>query len=295
MCLCARMVCVCVCVCGTSTAAAGAFTNVKRLSVFVSSGAQLMRAKLKIHCTVSVCVERAQKEETKIESGGRVGSAKAQTLPPLLLLFLSLSPCLSVSVSLSFLGCPNEMWASCRTMKRGSRGCFFTVPEPQCASFNLMFQCKLFFHKLPSPHVCNMAGFTLQPPRHYGYGGKPKCTVAKATFLLPVYLTTFTMITLHVAPVKGAMVNENSAFHTCAFIFQDRGFFLFFFYECKALSLNPAGCSRDSLEQKERDDDDDDTSSLKNNISGLYCFYSPMGKDQSRPTLILLPNGISVA
>lgn len=90
----------CVCVCGTSTAAAGAFTNVKRLSVFVSSGAQLMRAKLKIHCTVSVCVERAQKEETKIESGGRMGSAKAQTPPPLLL-FPSLSPCLSVSVSLS--------------------------------------------------------------------------------------------------------------------------------------------------------------------------------------------------
>lgn len=79
--------------------------------------------------------------------------------------------------------------------------------------------------------------------------------------------------------------------------FPRQGFFLFFFYECKALSLNPAGCSRDSLEQKERDDDDDDddTSSLKNNISGLYCFYSPMGKDQSRPTLILLPNGISVA
>lgn len=154
-------------VCGTSTAAAGAFTNVKRLSVFVSSGAQLMRAKLEIHCTVSVCVERAQKEETKIESGGRVGSAKAQTLPLLssfssLYLPLSLSLCLCLA--LSFLGCPNEMWASCRTMKRGSQGCFFTVPEPQCASFNLMFQCKFFFHKLPSPHVCNMAGITLQPP-----------------------------------------------------------------------------------------------------------------------------------
>lgn len=126
--------------CGTSTAAAGAFTNVKRLSVFVSSGAQLMRSKLKIHCVVSVCVQRAQKEETKIESGGRTGSAKAQTLPPPLLFFLSLSPCLYLA--LSFLGCPNEMWASCRTMKRGSLGCFFTVPEPQCASFNLMFQCK---------------------------------------------------------------------------------------------------------------------------------------------------------
>lgn len=85
-------------VCGTSTAAAGAFTNVKRLSVFVSSGAQLMRAKLKIHCTVSVCVERAQKEETKIESGGRMGSAKAQTLP-LLSSFTSLY--LPVSLSLS--------------------------------------------------------------------------------------------------------------------------------------------------------------------------------------------------
>lgn len=40
---------VCVCVrtrgvCGTGTAAAGDFTNVKRLSVFVSSGAQLMNA-----------------------------------------------------------------------------------------------------------------------------------------------------------------------------------------------------------------------------------------------------------
>lgn len=89
------------CVCGTSTAAAGAFTNVKRLSVFVSSGAQLMRAKLKIHCTVSVCVERAQKEETKIESGGRMGECKGTDSPPPLLLFLSLSPCLSVSVSLS--------------------------------------------------------------------------------------------------------------------------------------------------------------------------------------------------
>lgn len=86
-------------VCGTSTAAAGAFTNVKRLSVFVSSGAQLMRAKLKIHCTVSVCAERAQKEETKTERGGSMGSAEAQTLPPLLP-FLALSPCLSVSVSL---------------------------------------------------------------------------------------------------------------------------------------------------------------------------------------------------
>ena len=93
--------CVFVCtygVCGTSTAAAGAFTNVKRLSVFVSSGAQLMRAKLKIHCTVSVCVERAQKEETKIESRGRMGSAKAQTLP-LLSSFSSLY--LPVSLSLS--------------------------------------------------------------------------------------------------------------------------------------------------------------------------------------------------
>ena len=91
-------------------------------------------------------------------------------------------------------------------------------------------------------------------------------------------------------------MSDNSAFHMCAFIFQDRFFFFVFFYECKALSLNPAGCSRDSLEQKERvDDDDDDASSFKNNITGLYCFYSPMGKDQSRPTLILLPNGISVA
>lgn len=92
-------------VCGTSTAAAGAFTNVKRLSVFVSSGAQLMRAKLKIHCTVSVCVERVQKEETKIESGGRMASAKAQTLPLLCSfssLYLSLSPCLSVSLSRSW-------------------------------------------------------------------------------------------------------------------------------------------------------------------------------------------------
>lgn len=86
-------------VCGTSTAAAGAFTNVKRLSVFVSSGAQLMRAKLKIHCTVSVCVEPVQKEETKIESGDRMGSAKAQTVP---LLFISLSPRLSVSLSRSW-------------------------------------------------------------------------------------------------------------------------------------------------------------------------------------------------
>lgn len=88
-------------VCGTSTAAAGAFTNVKRLSVFVSSGTQLMRAKLKIHCTVSVCVEHAQKKETKIESGGRVGSAKAQTLPLLCFFFLSLSPSLSLSLSVS--------------------------------------------------------------------------------------------------------------------------------------------------------------------------------------------------
>lgn len=166
------------CVCGTSTAAAGAFTNVKRLSVFVSSGAKLMRAKLKIHCTVSVCVERAQKEETKIESGGRMGSAKAQTLP-LLSSFSSLY--LPVSLSGSW-AVQMKCGPPCRTTKRGSQGCFFTVPEPPCASFNLMFQCKLFFHKPPSPHVCNMAGFTLQPPRHYGYQGKPKCTVAKATF-----------------------------------------------------------------------------------------------------------------
>ena len=87
-------------VCGTSTAAAGAFTNVKRLSVFVSSGAQLMRAKLKIHCTVSVCVEHAQKEETKTESGGRTGSAKAQTLP-LLSSFSSLYLPFSLSLRLT--------------------------------------------------------------------------------------------------------------------------------------------------------------------------------------------------
>lgn len=130
-----QRLCVCVlvfvhtwCVCGISTAAAGAFTNVKRLSVFVSSGTQLMRAKLKIHCTASVCVVRAQKEETKIESGGRMRSAKAQTLPPPLPFFISLAPC--VCLALPFLGCPNEMWASCRTMRRGSQGCFFTVPEP---------------------------------------------------------------------------------------------------------------------------------------------------------------------
>lgn len=131
-------------------------------------------------------------------------------------LFISLSLCLFLA--LSFLGCPNEMWASCRTMKRGSQGCFFTVPEPQCASFNLMFQCKLFFHKLPSPHVCNMAGFTLQPPCHYGYQGKPKCTVAKATFYYPFYLTMFAMVTFHVAPVKGTMVKRESAFHMCLLI-----------------------------------------------------------------------------
>lgn len=77
-------------VCGTSTAAAGAFTNVKRLSVFVSSGAQLMRAKLEIHCAVSVCVERAQKEETKIESGECKGT---DSPPPLLSLSPSLSGC----------------------------------------------------------------------------------------------------------------------------------------------------------------------------------------------------------
>lgn len=159
-----RRVCVCECmfvctpgVCGTSTAAAGAFTNVKRLSVFVSSGTQLMRAKLKIHCTVSVCVERAQKEETKIESRDCPCSFSPLYLP------------------LSVLGCSNEMWASCRTMKRGSGGCFFSVPLPQCASFNLMFQCKSFFHLHPSRHVCNMAGCALQPLCHYGYYAQLKC------------------------------------------------------------------------------------------------------------------------
>lgn len=132
-----------------------------------------------LHC------ECVQKEETKIESGDRMESAKAQTVP-LLCSFSSLYLCLSLSLclTLSFLACPNEMWASCRTMKRGSQGCFFTVPEPQCASFNLMFQCKFFFHKPPSPHVCNMAGFTLQPLCHYGYQGKPKCTVQKPRYCL---------------------------------------------------------------------------------------------------------------
>lgn len=50
-----------------------------------------------LHCEC-VCVERAQKEETKIERGGRMGSAKAQTLP-LLSSFSSLY--LPVSLSLS--------------------------------------------------------------------------------------------------------------------------------------------------------------------------------------------------
>lgn len=109
------------------------------------------------------------------------------------------------------------MWASCRTMKRGSQGCFFTVPEPLCASFNLMFQCKFFFHKLPSPHVCNMAGFTLQPPRHYGYRGQTKVYSGKSNGLLPVYLTTFAMVMFHVAPVKSATLKDISAFHMCLF------------------------------------------------------------------------------
>lgn len=179
--------------CGTSTAAAGAFTNVKRLSVFVSSGAQLMRAKLKIHCTVSVCVEHAQKEETKIESRGKKGGVQRHRLSLLLPLFIPPPPSLSASVSrsLSFLSCPNEMWASCRTMKRGSQGCFFTVPEPQCGSFNLMFQCKFSFHELSSPHVCNMAGFTFQPLCHYDYGGKSKVYRGKSDILLPVYFTVY--------------------------------------------------------------------------------------------------------
>lgn len=57
-----------------------------------------MRAKLKIHCTVSVCAERAQKEETKTERGGSMGCAEAQTLS-LLSSFSSLY--LPVSLSLS--------------------------------------------------------------------------------------------------------------------------------------------------------------------------------------------------
>lgn len=104
--------------------------------------------------------KRKQKQRVGAEWG--VQRHRLSPSSPPFPLFISLSPCLCLA--LSFLGCPNEMWASCRTMKRGSQGCFFTVPEPQCASFNLMFQCKFFFHKLPSPHVCNMTGFTLQPP-----------------------------------------------------------------------------------------------------------------------------------
>lgn len=113
-------------------------------------------------------------------------------------LFISLSLCLCLAPWFS--ACPNEMWASCRTMKRGSRGCFFTVPEPQCASFNLMFQCKLFFHKPPSPHVCNMAGFTLQPPRRHGDRGQTQSVLwwrERPAVLLPVCATT-----LHVARDK---------------------------------------------------------------------------------------------
>lgn len=134
---------------------------------------------LHCECVRWACTKRGNKNRERGQNGGVQRHRLSPSSPPFPL-FISLSLCLCLA--LSFLGCPNEMWASCRTMKRGSQGCFFTVPEPQCASFNLMFQCKLFFHKLPSPHVCNMAGFTLQPPRHYGYRGKPKCTVAKAMF-----------------------------------------------------------------------------------------------------------------
>lgn len=162
--------------------------------MFVSSGPQLMRTKLKIHCAARVCApELAQKEETKIES---LGSAKAQTqTPPTPLLFSSFSSFyLCVPLSRSGVLWPVQMKCGPHAgpRRRGSRGCFFAVLEPRCASFNLMFQCKFFFHNLSSPHVCNMAGFTLQPLCHYGYQGKAECTLAKevlySLFILLPYI-----------------------------------------------------------------------------------------------------------
>lgn len=134
------------------------------------------------------------KRGNKNREHGKNGGVQRHRLSLLLPLFIppqSFGLALSLALSLSFLSCPNEMWASCRTMKRGSQGCFFTVPEPQCGSFNLMFQCKFSFHELSSPHVCNMAGFTFQPLCHYDYGGKSKVYRGKSDILLPVYFTVY--------------------------------------------------------------------------------------------------------
>lgn len=99
---------VCVCVCETSPAAAGAFTNVKRLSVFVSSGPELMRTKLKIHCAASVCARARTKRGNKNRARAEQGSAKADSTPhPLLLLFSSFFPLFisgSLCLALAFFG-----------------------------------------------------------------------------------------------------------------------------------------------------------------------------------------------
>ena len=250
-----------------------------------------MRAKLKIHCTVSVCVERAQKEETKIESGGRVGSAKAQTLPsaPLLSSFSSLY--LPVSLSLS----RSRSWAV--QMKCGPhvgpwREGHGVVFSP-CLSLNalhltLCFNANDSFISSLLLTCATWQGSLCNLPITMDTGANQSVRWQKRRFycLFIWPRSLWLRSTWHLWKAQW----WNSAFHTCVFIFLDS--FFVFFYECKALSLKPAGCSRDSLEQKEGDDD---TTSFKNNITELYCFYSPMGKDQSRPTLTALPNGISVA
>lgn len=76
-----------------------------------------------------------------------MGRAKAHTPPSLSLpsssapfpLFISLSPCLSFS------GCPNEMWASCRTMKWGSWGCFSPCLSPSVLHLTLCFNANSSF------------------------------------------------------------------------------------------------------------------------------------------------------
>lgn len=169
-----KVVCVCVSVCvcvwDKHSCCRGLYKCKEAVSVcFIRHTTDEGQVENPLHreCVRWACTKRGNKNRE-----GAEWAVQRHRLPLTLLLFLSLSP-LSARLGLahSFLGCPNEMWASCRTMKRGSQGCFFTVPERQCASFNPMFQCKFLFHELPSPHVCNMAGFTFQPPRHYGYQG----------------------------------------------------------------------------------------------------------------------------